>query len=137
MTVAAVVAGLALVGAPVATAAPATAAPVTATADPSSPIDPILRYGATYALGTLRWHQRSVDVDYSFKASYCRRLYAYAYDANWKRWPARSTSLHCNDVSTDTINVPVDIPGGPIYVDLCFKDETDTAHLACEGYVHP
>ncbi|RSD10301.1 hypothetical protein [Amycolatopsis eburnea] len=130
MTMAAVVAGAALVGAPVATAAPATLS-----ADPSNPIDPILRYGATYALGTLRWHQRSVDVDYSFKASNCRRLYAY--DANWRRWPPRSTSLHCNDVTTDTINVPVDIAGGPIYVELCFKDETDTAHLAREGYAHP
>ncbi|MEV7098792.1 hypothetical protein AB0M80_38765 [Amycolatopsis sp. NPDC051045] len=128
----AVVAATVLGGAPIATAAPATT-----TADPSSSIDPILRYGATYALGTLRWHQRSVDVDYSFKASNCRRLYAYGYDANGKEWPGRSTSLHCNDVSTDTMNVPVDIAGGAVAVVLCFRDETDKHDLVCEGYAHP
>ena len=59
-------------------------------------------------------------------------------DANWKRWPARSTSLHCNDVTSSTINVPVDIAGGPRWVDLCFRDETDSEQqLACEGYPHP
>jgi len=131
-TVTAVVAATVLAGAPV-----ATATPPTTTADPSSPIDPILRYGATYALGKLRWHQRSVDVDYSFKASNCRRLYAWAYDANGNEWPPRSTSLHCNDVSTDTMNVPVDIAGGPRYVVLCFRDENDTYDLVCEGYAHP
>ncbi|MFF1615544.1 hypothetical protein ACFVYA_48100 [Amycolatopsis sp. NPDC058278] len=131
--VTAVVGATVLAGAPIATAAPATT-----TGDPSSSIDPVLRYGATYAAGMLRWHQRSVDVDYLFKASNCRRLYVYAYDADWKRWPARSTSLHCNDVTSSTINVPVDIAGGPRWVDLCFRDETDSEQqLACEGYPHP
>jgi hypothetical protein len=130
--VTAVVAATVLAGAPIATAAPATT-----TADPSSSIDPILRYGATYALGKLRWHQRSVDVDYSFKASNCRRLYAWGYDASDKEWPPTSTSLHCNDVTTATINVVVDIAGGPRAVVLCFRDENDDHDLVCEGYAHP
>ncbi|WP_328647138.1 hypothetical protein OHS58_03760 [Amycolatopsis sp. NBC_00348] len=121
-----------LTGAPAVIAAPAATAATAA--DPSSQFD--VRYGATYGVGTIRWHQRSVDVDYSLKASYCRRLYAFAHDANGNERSRRSTSLHCNDVSSDTWNLPVDIPGGPHYVIICLADETDH-YVSCEQYDRP
>lgn len=128
-------AAVALTGAPAVIAAPvATAAPVAIAADPSSQFD--VRYGATYGVGTIRWHQRSVDVDYSFKAGYCRRLYAFAHDANGNERARRSTSLHCDDVSSDTWNLPVDIVGGPRYVVICIADDDDK-YVVCEQYNRP
>ncbi|MCR3751162.1 hypothetical protein [Lentzea californiensis] len=117
-----------------ATAAPADAGPASITADPSEPWD--LVYGATKAFGTVRWHARSVDVDFTLKASYCRRLYVTPYDANYKEYPSRSTSLHCDTTKTGTLNLVVDIPGGPAHVIACLQDGADD-WLTCEQYDRP
>jgi hypothetical protein len=113
-------------------------APVSASAsvaaDPSEPWD--LVYGASKAFGTVRWHQRSVDIDYTLKASYCRRLYVTPYDANYKEYKSRSTSLHCNDTTSDTLNLVVDVAGGPAHVIACLQDEKDN-WLTCEQYDRP
>ncbi|GLY38825.1 hypothetical protein Amsp01_048490 [Amycolatopsis sp. NBRC 101858] len=95
-----------------------------------------MRYGASYGVRTIRWHQRSADVDYSLKASNCRRLYVFVYDANGTDHSRRSTSLHCNDVSSSTWNLTADLPGGPHYVVICLADELDH-YVSCEQYNRP
>lgn len=124
-------AALAAVGAVLIAPASATAS---VAADPSAPWD--LVYGATQASGTVRWHQRSVDIDYTLKASYCRRLYVTPYDANYTEYPSRSTSLHCNDTTSGTLNLSVDIAGGPAHVIVCLQDGEDD-WLVCEQYDRP
>ncbi|MFS8104433.1 hypothetical protein LFM09_45735 [Lentzea alba] len=104
------------------------------TADPSTKFEVV--YGATIGSGTIRWHQRSVDVDYTLKASYCRRLYAFAYDRQGFERSKRSTSLHCNDISSDTWNLPVDLAGGPGWVHICIANEADQ-YVKCEEYKVP
>lgn len=127
-------AALAAVGAMLMAPASAGAAPASVTADPSTPFDVI--YGATIGSGTIRWHQRSVDVDYTLKASYCRRLYAFAYDRQGFERSKRSTSLHCNDVSSGSWNLPVDLAGGPGWVHICLANELDQ-YVVCEEYKVP
>ena len=124
-------AGAALAAAGTMLIAPASAS---VAADPSEPWD--LVYGATQASGTVRWHQRSVDVDYTMKASYCRRLYVTPYDANYTEYPSRSTKLHCNNITSDTLNLTVDVAGGPAHVIACLQDENDK-WLVCEQYDRP
>ncbi|MFD9733351.1 hypothetical protein [Umezawaea sp. NPDC059074] len=128
--------GAALAAAGTMLMAPATAgaAPSSVAADPSTSWD--LVYGATKASGTIRWHQRSADVDYTLKASYCRRLWATPYDANYKEYPSRSTGLRCDDTSSNTLNLVVNIPGGPAHVTLCLQNE-DGNRLVCEQYDRP
>jgi len=131
-------AGLALAAVGAVLMAPATAgaAPTSVTADPSTPFE--LIYGATKASGTIRWHQRSADIDFTLKASYCRRFSAFVYDANGKEYPAggRSTSLHCDATKSDSWNIPVNVPGGPSYAHLCLQDENDR-YLVCTRYDRP
>lgn len=82
-----------------------------------------LDYGASYAVGYLRWHARSVDVDYSLKASYCRRLVVDAYDANGQFLGSKGSPLYCNYTDTETMNVPSDQAGGAAYVRTYLLDE--------------
>jgi hypothetical protein len=127
--VTAAVAATVLAGAPIATAAPAAPA-----ADPSSEFH--LEYGASYALGHVRWHQRSVDVDYSIKAYGCRQLVAYGYDANGAKRGSAYSAWVCDTTYTDTMNVPVDVAGGPAFVRFYFVDENNTT-LDTKKYLHP
>ncbi|MGI5499276.1 hypothetical protein [Lentzea sp. CA-135723] len=97
------------------------AAPAAHAADPSTKFR--LDYGASYAVGTLRWHARSVDVDFSIKAGYCRELRPFAFDNSGREhrppwWPGA-----CNKVYSDTVNVPVDVVGGAFRVRLDLTDE--------------
>ncbi len=112
------------------------AAPSALAADPSSTFK--VEYGASYALGHLRWHQRSVDVDYSIKAYGCRQLVAFGYDANGTKRGSNYSPVVCNlpDAYTSTMNVPVDVPGGAAYVRLYFVDEYN-ATLDMKKYLHP
>ena len=125
-------------GAALATAGTMLMAPVSASAsvtgDPSTAFR--VAYGATVGTGTIRWHQRSVDVDYTFKANYCRRLYAFAYDRQGFERSKRSTSLHCDDTSSGSWNLPVDVQGGPGWVHLCIADDNDH-YVVCEEYKVP
>lgn len=110
----------------VATAVAAIVAAAICTA-PSANADPTtkfrLEYGASYAVGTLRWHQRSVDVDYSIKASYCRQLQAFGFDQNGNGRGYRESPVVCNSTDSDTRNVPVDVPGGAKIIRLDLVDE--------------
>lgn len=103
-------------------AAAVCAAPSASAADPTTKFR--LEYGASYAFGTLRWHQRSVDVDYSIKAHYCRQLKAFGFDTNGIERGHRESPLVCNFTDSGTRNVPVDVPGGAKIVRLDFVDET-------------
>jgi hypothetical protein len=132
--VAGVGAALAAVGAMLIAPVSAGAAPVSATADPSTSFEAV--YGATIGSGTIRWHQRSVSVDYTLKASYCRRLYAFAYDRTGFERSKRSTSLHCDDTSSGTWTLPVDVAGGPGWVHICLADELDH-FVVCTEYKVP
>lgn len=98
------------------------AAPSANAADPRTQFGK-LEYGASYAVGYLRWHARSVDVDYSIKASYCRRLVVESYDAGGYRWGIEASPLVCNMTYTNTMNVPANTPGGAAYVRTRFVDE--------------
>lgn len=98
------------------------AAPSAHAADPRTKFEQ-LKYGATYALGYIRWHARSVDVDYSIKAYGCRQLVAHAYDSKGVYRGGNASALVCNTTYTDTFNVRADVPGGAAYVKTFFTDE--------------
>jgi hypothetical protein len=111
----------------VATAVAAIVAAAVCTAPSANAADPTtkfrLEYGASYAVGTLRWHQRSVDVDYSIKASYCRQLQAFGFDQSGNKRGYRESLVVCNSTDSDTRNVPVDVPGGAKIIRLDLVDE--------------
>lgn len=111
----------------VATAVAVIVAAAVCTAPSANAADPTTRfrleYGASYALGTLRWHQRSVDVDYSIKASYCRELRAFGFDSTGNQRGRKDSPLVCNLTYPDTMNVPVDSPGGAKIIRLDLVDE--------------
>jgi hypothetical protein len=125
------------VAAAVAAAAVATvvsAAPSALAADPSTEFK--LEYGASYALGHVRWHLRSVDVDYSIKAYGCRQLVAFGYDADGTKRGSAYSPVVCNFTYTSTMNVPVNVPGGAAYVRFYFVDENNTT-LDTKKYLRP
>ncbi|RDI31636.1 hypothetical protein [Lentzea flaviverrucosa] len=97
-------------------------APSAHAADPSTKFR--LEYGASYAYGTLRWHQRSVDVDVTLHASYCRQLKAYPFDRNGVGHQPGWTPRVCNGTISGTISLPVNVPGGAAIVRLDLVDET-------------
>ncbi|WIX92459.1 hypothetical protein [Amycolatopsis sp. DG1A-15b] len=128
----------ATVAATIAVAAVATlvsAAPAAVAADPRTQFGP-LRYGASYALGYLRWHARSVDVDYSIKAYGCRTLWAFGYDANGNLHYPPAQATVCDTTDTETMNVPVDVPGGASRVLLQFDDDAGVTRDQETG-LHP
>ncbi|MFI6094946.1 hypothetical protein ACIA8G_05295 [Lentzea sp. NPDC051213] len=100
------------------------AAPSANAADPRTQFTK-LEYGASYAVGYLRWHARSVDVDYSLKASYCRRLVVDAYNANSQFLGTGKSPLFCNYTDTKTVNVPSNQVGGAAYVRTYLLDENN------------
>jgi len=112
--------------APAATAAPA--------AYPTSPFD--VTYTASYARGTATWYNRSVGVTGTFKASNCRRMYAFTYTANSTPLDARSTSLHCNNTAPVDFSVLADVPGGAASLIICLADADDRL-LECTEYQRP
>lgn len=105
----------------IATAATCTA-PSAGAADPTTKFR--LEYGASYAVGTLRWHQRSVDVDYSIKAHYCRKLEAFGFDKDGIQRGYRESDLICDSTDSATRNLSANVPGGAKIVRLDFVDET-------------
>ncbi len=111
----------------VATAVAAIVAAAVCTAPSANAADPTtkfrLAYGASYAVGTLRWHQRSVDVDYSIKASYCRQLQAFGFDQDGVGWGHPKSPVVCNATDSGTRNVLVDVPGGAKIIRLDLVDE--------------
>ncbi|MFC8797012.1 hypothetical protein ACFT2C_04720 [Promicromonospora sp. NPDC057138] len=123
MLVAAAVAVLTLVTAPI-TAVPtvAAAAPASAAAYPTS--DFLIRDGAGgYFAGTVTWYNRSVNVAGDFNANGCERVYASAHDAR-KQLDERSTSLHCGTQTSESFPLYADVPGGAalVYIQIAGAD---------------
>ncbi len=107
----AAVAGLVLAGAPAATAAPASTAPIDLV-DPGS--------GSSFH-GTAAFSNRSVTVTGTFHAVGCRRFYA-ASHAGGKQLNIRSTSLHCNTKSQETLPLTANVIGGANFVRVALTD---------------
>lgn len=104
-------AGLVLAGAPAATAAPAAIAPVDLV-DPGS--------GSSFH-GTAAFSNRSVTVAGTFHAVGCRRFYA-ASHAGSTQLDIRSTSLHCNATTQETLPLTANVPGGANFVRVALAD---------------
>jgi hypothetical protein len=114
MIVAAAAAVLTLVVAPIVAAA----APASAAAYPTTNF--LIKDGAGgYFSGTVTWYNRSVGVVGAFNADECERVYASSL-VNTTRLDARSTSLHCNTVTSENIPLSADVPGGAnrVYIDI-------------------
>ncbi|MFF6918634.1 hypothetical protein [Streptomyces sp. NPDC012466] len=86
--------------------APATAATTGVTAAPISIV-----YGASYYKGTATWSNRSVDVQGSFKATGCRRMYAHAW-AGDTELDYRSTSTWCDRSGSAPFPLEANVVGG-------------------------
>ncbi|MDT7784128.1 MAG: hypothetical protein QOF58_2547 [Pseudonocardiales bacterium] len=89
----------------------ALAAPPAQAADPRTQFEK-LSYGASYAVGYIRWHARSIDVDYSIKAHGCRLLQATTYNTGGEPLRTNESGWVCDTTDTDTRNVGADVPGG-------------------------
>lgn len=117
MIVAAAVAVLTLAAAPPV----ATAAPASAVAYPTTEF--LIRDGAGgYFSGTVTWYNRSVGVVGAFNAHDCERVLARSI-VDLTALDARSTSLHCNTVTSENIPLSADVAGGAnrVYIDI--RDE--------------
>ncbi|MFD8497849.1 hypothetical protein [Amycolatopsis sp. NPDC059657] len=107
------------------------AAPSAVAADPTLPFEIIK--GTAHLQGTVRWHQRSVDVDYVLKTSSCLRVSITAYTASGVPGGTSTTSPLCNGTFSGTVNVSA--PGTPVSVRVCLSD--DVTADACRDLKHP
>ncbi|WP_326442193.1 hypothetical protein [Streptomyces sp. H27-D2] len=96
------------------------ATPATATVAATSTFS--IEYGASYYKGTAAWSNRTVDVNGSFKATGCRRVYARAF-AGSTSLDFQSTSTWCN--RSGPVHFPLDanVVGGSDNIWVYMTDE--------------
>ncbi|MFD3538497.1 hypothetical protein ACFWUQ_03230 [Streptomyces sp. NPDC058662] len=122
--------------------APAASAQVAAY--PVTPYGPIA-VGNTWTKGTITWYNRSVVVKGTHKSvssagpAYCRRTWAYTYDANGTLLGSAGSApsdTACGTTEDFAFPVPADVPGGAARVYVCL-DDGNLKDLRCDPYWRP
>ncbi|MFF5494217.1 hypothetical protein [Streptomyces aquilus] len=103
--------------------------------------------GNTWTQGTITWYNRSVAVVGTHKSvsaagpAYCRRTWAYTYDANGAM--LGSAGSYASDTACGTTKnfssfvVPADVPGGAASVRVCLDDGNLEDLLCSTPYRRP
>ncbi|MFI5592848.1 hypothetical protein ACIA5G_47900 [Amycolatopsis sp. NPDC051758] len=108
---------------PALVAGPTVAAASPASADAYPTLNFLLKDGTGgYYSGTVTFYNRSVGVIGSFNASGCERAYATSL-VDLKALDERSTSLHCDVITSGSFSLSADVPGGANRVYLAIKSE--------------
>ncbi|MFI5797823.1 hypothetical protein [Streptomyces sp. NPDC051677] len=117
--------------------APAVAAtPATAAAYAPTPV--YVSDGAgSYISGTLTWYNRSVVFTGTLKSVGCRRAWYSVFDGYANPLGARSSSTHCNTVTSVPATLPADVVGGGSYVGVCLDDANGKPVTSCGVYFRP
>ncbi|GGX46182.1 hypothetical protein GCM10010353_70990 [Streptomyces chryseus] len=84
-----------------------------------------IEYGASYYKGTATWYNRSVDVNGSFKATGCRRVYARAF-AGSTSLDFKSSSTWCNRSGPVRFSLDANVVGGSDNIWIYMTDENQT-----------
>ncbi|MDT7843312.1 hypothetical protein [Streptomyces justiciae] len=124
----------------------APAAGAQASAYPTTAYAPVT-VGNTWTKGTITWYNRSVAVVGTHKSvsaagpAYCRRTWAYTYDANGARLGSAG-SVAADTACGTTKNfssfvVPADVVGGAAFVRVCLDDGNLTDLLCSRPYARP
>ncbi|MFF1442022.1 hypothetical protein [Streptomyces sp. NPDC058295] len=128
------VAGLVMSAAP--TAPAVAAAPATAAAYPTTPVYVSDGAGSSIS-GTLTWYNRSVAFTGTLKSVGCRRAWYSVFDGYANPLGARSSSTHCNTVTSVPATLPANVVGGGSYVGVCLDDANGKPVTSCGVYPRP
>ncbi|GHE92621.1 hypothetical protein GCM10014715_56330 [Streptomyces spiralis] len=117
--------------------APAVAVtPATAAAYPTSRVY-VSDSAGSYISGTLTWYNRSVDFTGTMKSVGCRRAWYSVFDGYANSLGARSSSTHCDTVTSVPATLPADVVGGGSYVGVCLDDANGKPVTSCGVYPRP
>ncbi|MFJ8437229.1 hypothetical protein ACIQ9P_38650 [Kitasatospora sp. NPDC094019] len=117
--------------------APAVAAPAaTAAAYPTTPVH-VADGAGSYITGTLTWYNRSVGFTGTLKSVGCRRAWYSVFDGYANPLGPRSSSTHCNTVTSVPATLPADVVGGGSYVGVCLDDANGKPVTSCGVYPRP
>ncbi|MFD3948178.1 hypothetical protein [Streptomyces sp. NPDC058579] len=118
-----------------ATTTPATAT-VTAAAYPTTKVYVSDGAGSSIS-GTLTWYNRSVDFKGTLTSAGCRRAWYSVFDGFANPLGPRSSSTHCNKVTSVPATLPANVVGGGSYVGVCLDDAAGKPITACGVYDRP
>ncbi|MFF3203689.1 MULTISPECIES: hypothetical protein [unclassified Streptomyces] len=118
------------------TATPVAAAPATAAAYPTTPVY-VADGAGSYISGTLTWYNRSVAFTGTLKSVGCRRAWYSVFDAYANPLGPRSSSTHCNTVTSVPATLPADVVGGGSYAGVCLDDANGKPVTSCGVYPRP
>ncbi|MBO1332736.1 hypothetical protein [Streptomyces sp. VRA16 Mangrove soil] len=117
--------------------APAVAAPE-ATAAALPPTAVYVSDGAGSSIkGTLTWYNRSAVFTGTLKSVGCRRVWYSVFDGYANPLGARSSSTHCNTVTSVPATLPADVVGGGSYAGVCLDDANGKPITSCGVYPRP
>ena len=116
-------------------AAPAVAA-APATASATTPV--YVSDGAgSYIKGTLTWYNRSAVFTGTLTSVGCHRVWYSVFDGYANPLGARSSSTHCNSVTSVPATLPADVVGGGAYAGVCLNDANGKPVTSCGVYPRP
>ncbi|MCX5098313.1 hypothetical protein OG887_01840 [Streptomyces sp. NBC_00053] len=110
--------------------------PATAAAYPTTSVK-VSDGAGSYISGTLTWYNRSVDFTGTLKSVGCRRAWYSVFDGYANPLGARSSSTHCNTVTSVPATLPADVVGGGTYVGVCLDDANGKPVTSCGVYFRP
>ncbi|MFF3017328.1 hypothetical protein [Streptomyces sp. NPDC057939] len=117
--------------------APAVAAvPTAATAYPTTPVY-VADGAGSYIKGTLTWYNRSATFTGTLKSVGCRRAWYSVFDGYANPLGARSSSTHCNTMTSVPATLPANVVGGGSYVGVCLDDAKGKPVTSCGVYPRP
>ncbi|MEU9994990.1 hypothetical protein ACGFYP_30905 [Streptomyces sp. NPDC048370] len=114
----------------------AAATPATAAAYPTTKVYVSDGAGSSIS-GTLTWYNRSVDFKGTLKSVGCRRAWYSVFDGYANPLGPRSSSTHCNTVTSVPATLPANVVGGGSYVGVCLDDAAGKPITACGVYDRP
>ncbi|MGW6870437.1 hypothetical protein ACWGHI_39910 [Streptomyces sp. NPDC054912] len=127
-------AGLAVSAALTGPAVAATPAPASAYA--TTPVH-VADGAGSYIKGTLTWYNRSATFTGTMKSVGCRRAWYSVFDAYANPLGPRSSSTHCNTVTSVPATLPANVVGGGSYVGVCLDDARGKPVTSCGVYPRP
>ncbi|MCX5384628.1 hypothetical protein [Streptomyces sp. NBC_00083] len=130
---------LALVTTAVLAASTALAAPSAAAAPAAVPTSAVyVTDGAGSSIkGTLHWYNRSATFTGTLTSKGCRRAWYSVFDGYANPLGARSSSTHCNTVTSVPATLPADVVGGGSYAGVCLDDAKGKPITSCGVYPRP
>ncbi len=120
-----------------AVSAPAVAAtPAAAATYPTSKVYVTDGAGSVIA-GTLTWYNRSAAFTGTLTSVGCKRVWYSVFDAYANPLGARSSSTHCDTVTSVPATLPADVVGGGSYAGVCLDDAAGKPITSCGVYPRP